>query len=293
MEIAYAEKRDRSAVGEIWLACFPDDSPETVDFFLDRLWNPGWCLVGRVQGRAVSMAFLLPAELVTEEGMLPLRYVFAAATLPVFQGRGYFGALLRRAHELVKADGVQATFLRPAEPGLAVYYERFGYRPYFTCVDETVDLPHPPALNRPCADRVREETAVRCRDAALEGRNAWVRWPAPVVELSAYGAGWLTDGGYAAGGPAETAVLGECSPAGEKQPGLFFREWIAKVGGEQAMLAAAARRYPQARSLRRRRPAREGEVPPPFGWLCPLSERAETLFCTADQDKPYMGPALD
>ena len=115
MEIAAAEGRDRPAVREIWLACFPDDTPETAEYFLKRLWAPGRCLVGRLDGRAVTMAFLLPAELVTASGVLPLRYVFAAATLPAYQGRGCFSSLLRHAHALAAAEGAAALFLRPAE----------------------------------------------------------------------------------------------------------------------------------------------------------------------------------
>lgn len=282
VEIAAAEGRDRPAVREIWLACFPDDTPETAEYFLKRLWAPGRCLVGRLDGRAVTMAFLLPAELVTASGVLPLRYVFAAATLPAYQGRGCFSSLLRHAHALAEAEGAAALFLRPAEPGLAAYYERFGYRPYFTAVEEDAAFGGriSPAEDGICP-LTGDGQAAACRDAALEKRPVWVRWPAPVVGLSAYGADRFGGAGcYAMGG-------------GEAPGALFFREWLASPKNEPAMLAAAAARYPGRRTFRRRRPAEPGEPAAPFGWLCPLTDRAERLLETAAQDLPYMGLALD
>ncbi|HJD24139.1 MAG TPA: GNAT family N-acetyltransferase [Firmicutes bacterium] len=316
MEIGYAGRQDRPALKEIWLASFPEDGPETADVFLDALLKPGWCLAGRLDGRAVTMAFLLPAELVAGKSALPLRYVFAAATLPPYRGRGCFGALLRRARELSAEQGVEALFLRPAEPGLAAYYERFGYRPYFAAVEETIRpaqvmgdpvgrvLRFPPRLE-PSLWREQAEAAARSRDAALQGRPVWVRWPAEIVGLSAYGSLCLTGQGcYVMGGQEPAPAASERGLAGAG-PSLFFREWVAGPSEAPALCAAAcqaislraaslraAEEIPPA-SLRLRRPARAGEAAPPFGWLCPLTARAEALFLTAAQDRPYMGLALD
>ncbi|HIW73875.1 MAG TPA: GNAT family N-acetyltransferase [Firmicutes bacterium] len=326
MEIAYAAERDRPAVKEIWLSCFPGDTAETVDLFLGRLFRPGWCLVGREGNRAVTMAFLLPAELVMGENredredrenkegqesrgsresresrMLPLRYVFAAATLPSFRGAGRFGSLLRRAHVLAKGEGAAALFLRPAEPGLAVYYERFGYWPYFMTVEDTAVLPEgrgaagfpgraiPPSA-APDGRHPAAENAAAFRDAALKGRPAWVRWPAEIVSLSVAGSLWMGGEGFYA--------AGELPARGGSSGPLFFREWVAAGPAQEALLAAAALRAAQGRTagpvkIRRRRPAEAGEAGEPFGWLCPLTGAARALFGTAAQDRPYMGLALD
>ena len=316
MEIGYVGRQDRPALKEIWLASFPEDGPETADVFLDALLKPGWCLAGRLDGRAVTMAFLLPAELVAGKSALPLRYVFAAATLPPYRGKGCFGALLRRARELSAAQGVDALFLRPAEPGLAAYYERFGYRPYFSAVEETIRpaqaagdpagrvLHFPPRLE-PSLWRERAEAAACSRDAALQGRPAWVRWPAEIVGLSAYGSLCLAGQGcYAMGGqePAPPALEGGRDGGGAS---LFVREWVAgpseapalcAAAWQAASLRAASQQAPEEippASIRLRRPARAGEAATPFGWLCPLTGRAEALFLTAAQDRPYMGLALD
>ena len=201
-------------------------------------------------------------ELVTASGVLPLRYVFAAATLPAYQGRGCFSSLLRHAHALAAAEGAAALFLRPAEPGLAAYYERFGYRPYFTAVEEDAAFGGriSPAEDGICP-LTGDGQAAACRDAALEKRPVWVRWPAPVVGLSAYGADRFGGAGcYAMGG-------------GEAPGALFFREWMASPKNEPAMLAAAAARYPGRRTFRRRRPAEPGE---------PAAGRAVRLAMPAD-----------
>ncbi len=107
----------RSAAGRSpWPSCFP------------RSWRPGrrYCRCSIFSRRQLSR--------------------------PV--GWGLFGRLLRQALERAREQGIAASFLRPAEPGLAAYYERFGYRPFF----------------RSAAERVSRETfhpAGRCRPAGL------------------------------------------------------------------------------------------------------------------------------
>ncbi len=86
---------------------------------------------------AAPDAFPFPCCCCCRSGMrrqgrsLPVQYIYAAATLPAYRGRGYCGALLKAAFEVGRSRGQAASFLRPASQGLTDYYTQFGYRPFF------------------------------------------------------------------------------------------------------------------------------------------------------------------
>ncbi len=119
------------ALKAIWAASFPEDPPEAIEDFFARCFRPEECLTAFEGGEPVSMAFLLPALYQRGGKAFPVQYIYAAATLPAWRGRGIFGALLRGALEEGRRRGQFASFLHPGEPSLAAYYGRFGYRAGF------------------------------------------------------------------------------------------------------------------------------------------------------------------
>lgn len=98
---------------------------------MTRLYRPADCMVEFRDDQPVSMAFLLPAVWHNGADAYPVQYIYAAATLPAYRGRGLFGSLLKRAHEEALRRGQAASFLRPGEPSLTAYYRRFGYENWF------------------------------------------------------------------------------------------------------------------------------------------------------------------
>lgn len=72
--------------------------------------------------KIVSIVFLLPCEISVNGEMVSATYIFAAATLPEFRGKGYMSKLIEEIKN--KSDIV---FLRPAENSLIDYYSRFGF----------------------------------------------------------------------------------------------------------------------------------------------------------------------
>ena len=281
---AFASPEQIPALTSLWLTAFPEDQPVEIARFFQTVFRPECCLVSTVDGRPASMAFLLPAVLETGSGAFSLQYIYAAATLPDFRGQGMFGRLLRRAQELGRDQGLVASFLRPAGAGLAQYYERFGYRPFFRAVDERifVDPSGEPVSLRP----VSPARYASLRGGALSGTTAWVRWP---EELTAYAAESARRvGGEVIGAGGGCAL---CEPQGTT---LFIREWLPAPGiqGERALRRAVSSRFPLS-EWTRRRPAREGETAAPFGWLCPLTEDAARVFDRLRDRNPYMGLAFD
>lgn len=286
LEIGVSGPEQRAEIEEIWRASFPEDSAAARALFLDRLLPSGYCLSGSVGGRPVTMAFLLPAELETGTAALPLQYILAAATLPACRGRGLFGRLLRQALKRAREQGTAASFLRPAEPGLAAYYERFGYRPFFRAAAERAgrEMFHPgEALpDGGFALLEDERNAAAFRNAALEGHPVWVRWPDELAALAAGSAG-LSGGG---------AFVGEggfalCEPAGDT---LFIRDWSCRPAAEKELRAAVAAHFPQ-REIALSRPAAPGEGES-FGWLCPLNGGRD-FWASLEKKSPYLGLAFE
>ncbi len=284
LEIGFSGSEHRAEIEELWQASFPEDSAASRALFLDRLFPTSRCLTGSVGGRPVTMAFLLPATLETGAETLSLQYIFAAATLPAYRGRGFFGRLLRHALEQAKGEGIAASFLRPAEPGLAEYYERFGYRPFFRSAGIRLEREaFRPADERASGRFVRladGRDAAAFRNAALEGRPAWVRWPDELTALAVDAAG-LSDGGAFAG----EGGFALCEPAGDT---LFIRDWLCRPEAEGELRAAVAAYFPQPEIVLSR-PAGPGEGEP-FGWLCPLKGGGWDSLAASS---PYLGPAFE
>ena len=134
--VGLADAQEAPELKKLWRLSFPEDTEEGVAFFFQRVFQPLNCVVFRQEGRPVSMAFLLPAVLHTPEGPTALHYLYAAATRPDRRGRGLFTRVLCETFRVGRERGVEASCLLPAEQGLAAYYARFGYRPFFRTVIE-------------------------------------------------------------------------------------------------------------------------------------------------------------
>ncbi len=128
-EIRFADARDSEAIRRIWSAVFTADTPAERDAFLGIVHLSEECVVACENNVPVSMAFFLPAVLHVHGSTYTARYLYAAATLPAYRGRGIFSDLLRAALTALKERGIDACFLNPAEPSLVDYYRRFGFEP--------------------------------------------------------------------------------------------------------------------------------------------------------------------
>ena len=115
----------------LWHEAFPEDSGRDIRLFLERIDVSQESLITEIEGRPVSMVFMLPAVLQAGQERFPLQYIYAAGTRKDYRGRGLFGDLLRQALRIAEQQGCTASFLHPAQPSLCDYYARFGYRPFF------------------------------------------------------------------------------------------------------------------------------------------------------------------
>ena len=293
MPIEYVGKKAAPQLTDIWLDAFSDDSPESIIEFFNFALSSETCAVWVEDGRPVSMVFVLPSVLKTAANTdtLNLRYVYAAATLTPYRGRGLFRQLLEQGHKGLESKGVDACFLHPASPALFKYYERLGYQTYFHTNETTQsvqDFLHGVCKTDECRGfrfDIDGVGAAARRNLVLSGHPAWVEWPDKLVSyavklaVSAGGAVVLGDGCWAL-----------CEPY---QNTLFIREWVCRPEFENALKCAVSSKF-KFDSVTIRKPVLQaGDTEKEFGMVYPLTKKAQRLFAKTKNCAPYMGLAFD
>lgn len=121
---------ERPQLARLWTQTF-GEKEEAVAYYLDNTFRPEDCLVCRLDNQVAAMIHMVPAKMVTVEGLVQAHYIFAAATAAPFRSRGLMGRLLAEAFKYGEARGDVCSFLLPSEQSLYSYYGRHGYVPYF------------------------------------------------------------------------------------------------------------------------------------------------------------------
>lgn len=127
MIIRIATPNDFEGLKTLWLKTFGDEEGY-IDRFLREKWQGDSCLVVEKEGAVASMLFLLHAEIITDGKRNPVWYVYACATLPEYQGRGYMQMLIEEAYCQAVSQSVFALILVPANESLFLYYEKMGFQ---------------------------------------------------------------------------------------------------------------------------------------------------------------------
>lgn len=249
---------DREAIDRLWALAFPEDGQDDRRRFLNTVSLTRECIVAAADGRAVSMAFLLPATLRNGDERLRMRYLYAAATDPSLRGQGVFANLFAYAAEVAKADGCAGVFLRPASERLARYYERLGFLPFFYARTMTGDAaPSDVAITPITADEYAIKRAAFLPKTAVEWEPRFLG-----------GAVRVGDG------------IAVCDRRGDT---LYIPELLCPTDQTGAYAAALAHAFGCER-YRCRVPAKEKQQA--FGWVYPIGKIKENGV-------PYMGVALD
>ncbi|WP_455715094.1 GNAT family N-acetyltransferase [Anaerosporobacter sp.] len=159
--IKFADYTMIEQLKKIWKECFHDED-SYIDFFFREFFNEKTTLVYMLDGIPVSMLTLMPAKLHEKAGIRKVYYIYAVATLPEAQGKGYSSKLLNYANEITK----DSTFLQPATRELKNFYERNGYSEAIVRRTSTLNLEQL---------RVEEEQMVKAATIPLEGKEFSIR----------------------------------------------------------------------------------------------------------------------
>ena len=107
---------------EIWQQSF-GDGEEYIRMFLDRNGSRIKIVAYETDSKLVSVAYLLPVTYhAAGAETMACQYLYAAATLPEYRGRGYFSDILK----YIRENMPEPVILVPGEASLAAYYEKQG-----------------------------------------------------------------------------------------------------------------------------------------------------------------------
>ncbi|WP_411678447.1 GNAT family N-acetyltransferase [Caproicibacter sp.] len=283
----------RGELAELWQACFHEPK-RFPDYFLNNYFHPKDCLVYRVSGKIAAAVYLLPAEIVRENGTAQAHYIFAAGTQPRFRSRGYMASLLAYAAIYGAKREDRYSVVLPADQPLYSYYERNGYFDYYKIRSVIVSRSRleqlAPVL--PSGRILAPSSELnRLRGSVLSRHGGSVLWSNERFHFtvgfgSAYGDGLVCSG---PGGDRSYAI---CRRVNEKL--CSVREAMTAPRGLPGLAAAILKRYP-AETYEFRLPAGEGLFPGEgteerCGMLRPIGGTpAEKPGVPA----PYLGLALD
>ena len=128
--VDFAKPQDYEDIAKVWRISF-SDTDSYIKQFWDSMFKPENTIVYREQGVVVAMYFFLESQTVIKGRGYSTLYLYAAATLPKYRGRGYMAELIEKGVEIAKQRNVDFITLVPADDYLFDYYAKFGFETAF------------------------------------------------------------------------------------------------------------------------------------------------------------------
>lgn len=128
--IRFSDNQDKEKLIELWSEVF-GDSREAIELFFDYHFDCRNTLVSELDGRIVSMLYLIKGSFVISDESHPSYYLYAAATDCRYRGKGIMAEMLGFAKQTATDRGIDFICLLPAEKSLYGFYEKFGYKTVF------------------------------------------------------------------------------------------------------------------------------------------------------------------
>lgn len=137
--IRFADEKDIPGLREIWHISF-GDSKEYIDMFMEHQFKGARTVVYEEDSKILSMFFLFRCDFSINEKTHPSFYLYAAATLPQYRGKGIMGKMLEFSKLYAAEKNFDFIILSPAEKSLYDYYSRFGFKACFKSKKITLSL---------------------------------------------------------------------------------------------------------------------------------------------------------
>ena len=131
----------REGLTELWHNVFGDDY-DYIDYFFEKAYPYCDTFITLSDGKPASAFYLLPCYIDYEGKRYKGKYLYAAATLPEYRGKGLMAELINEAiYYCRNSSDVDFISLVPAEDGLYNYYRRFGFTDaMYRYVTEIMDI---------------------------------------------------------------------------------------------------------------------------------------------------------
>lgn len=113
---------------ELWHNVFGDDY-DYIDYFFEKAYPYCDTFITLSDGKPASAFYLLPCYIDYEGKRYKGKYLYAAATLPEYRGKGLMAELINEAIFYCRnSSETDFISLVPADEGLYGYYGRFGFK---------------------------------------------------------------------------------------------------------------------------------------------------------------------
>ncbi len=117
----------------LWALCFTSDTAEEIDAFFESVFPFSVAFAAFDGDTAVTMLYLLPAQVRGNGWSASAWYLYAGGTHPSYRSQGHYRQLMNAARDWAYTSEAVAIYLRPADEGLFQYYASLGYvQPIYT-----------------------------------------------------------------------------------------------------------------------------------------------------------------
>lgn len=130
MEFLKAKSEYNPQLKQMCMLCFDEDEEE-VDLMFNGYISSDICYCAIEKDIVAAALYLVPCTMAAKEGLIKGHYLYAAATLPQFRGKGIMHALIKYALEEAKKQGDVFSALLPANGSLYDFYKEQGYNEFF------------------------------------------------------------------------------------------------------------------------------------------------------------------
>ena len=110
MTITKPSASDRPRLERIYNICFPGEE-EYCRFFFDKVWKPENTLIAKEKGVIAAMGHFLDVPMEFDGSRLEGSYLYAAATLPEYRGKGIMSRIIKEGNEAAAAEGKDISLL--------------------------------------------------------------------------------------------------------------------------------------------------------------------------------------
>ena len=123
MNVRRLDQCEHGKTRPLWEEVFPEDTQAFLDYYYYIKTKDNQIYVIEEDEQICSMLQLNPYRLKVEESEFPSAYIIAVATKEAYRGRGFMGALLRRALNDMYEEKIPFTFLMPAAEAIYTPYD--------------------------------------------------------------------------------------------------------------------------------------------------------------------------
>ena len=118
----------RKSLSDLWNRVFGDDYS-----FIDLIFNKAYaksilCFAEIDNDKIVSAFYLIKNELSFDGEIYNGYYLYAAATLPEYRGKGIMSSLIRQSQEYCRKNAIDFISLVPSQESLYSYYSSLEFR---------------------------------------------------------------------------------------------------------------------------------------------------------------------